>query len=53
MSDTMLKDKYDTILFDVGGTLLIREPPDFDILAERCREAGLPLERTIARREFP
>ncbi len=45
-------NQYDAILFDVGDTLLIREPPDCDILAERCREAGLLLERATARRAW-
>ena len=45
-----LKHTYDAILFDVGDTLLIREPPDYEILMERCHEIGLPLEESTARR---
>lgn len=45
----VLKGIYNTILFDVGETLLIRKPPDHEILADRCQEIGLPVDQPIAR----
>jgi hypothetical protein len=47
-----LRDVYDAILFDVGNTLLIREPPDHEVLAERCRKIGLPIGQESARRAW-
>jgi FMN phosphatase YigB (HAD superfamily) len=32
---------FKAILFDVGGTLLVRRPPDEAVLMERCREIGV------------
>jgi putative hydrolase of the HAD superfamily len=45
----ILPDRYEVILFDVGNTLLVREPPDHELLVERCQTIGLPLGHAAAR----
>lgn len=47
-----LQDSYEVILFDVGNTLLVREPPDHEILVERCQTIGLSLGHAAARQAF-
>ena len=44
-----LKNVYDAIVFDVGDTLLIRDPSDHEVLAERCQSIGLSIGRYAAR----
>jgi len=36
-----LSDSVQAILFDVGGTLFVRRPPDDAVLMERCRRLGV------------
>jgi putative hydrolase of the HAD superfamily len=43
------KNTYDAIVFDVGDTLLIRDPPDHEVLAARCRRIGLSIAPDTAR----
>ena len=44
------KSIYDAILFDVGDTLLIHDPPGYEVLMERCREVGLSISQATAKR---
>ena len=48
----MLQDSYEVILFDVGNTLLVREPSDHEILVERCQTIGLSLGPAAARQAY-
>jgi putative hydrolase of the HAD superfamily len=44
-----LHNGYQVILFDVGNTLLVRDPPDHEVLAGRCQAIGLSLGHAVAR----
>ncbi len=43
------KSTYEAIIFDVGDTLLTREPPDHEILAERLEKIGVSIGQGTAR----
>jgi HAD superfamily hydrolase (TIGR01549 family) len=43
------KANYEAIIFDVGDTLLTREPPDHEILAERLGRIGVSIGQDSAR----
>jgi len=41
--------RYEAILFDVGDTLLTKNPADFQVFAERYQEAGIVLDMERAK----
>lgn len=43
------KSTYEAIIFDVGDTLLTREPPDHEILADRLGRIGVSIGQGAAR----
>lgn len=44
--------RYKAILFDVGNTLLTKTPPDFQVFAGRCQEAGILIDLGAARKSW-
>lgn len=45
-------DRYKAIIFDVGDTLLTREPSSHNILIKKCQEIGLTLDEATAQSAF-
>ena len=51
-TDMIQADRYKAIIFDVGDTLLTREPSSHNLLIEKCQEIGLTLDESTARSAF-
>jgi len=48
MMDPIREPKYEALLFDVGETLLTKEPSEAQILIERCRKREISLDLAAA-----